>query len=225
MCPTPTSSAWSSVTSIALVGRALTAAPKRADKRRAIREAATEVFAEKGFHQARVSDIARTAGVADGTIYLYFRNKEDLLLNIFEDAMERLTADMVASMENVEDPLERIRIFANRHFLSVRDHRALAEVMQVEIRQSKKFLHDYRPESLWRYLGVFSEILRDGQRRGVIRDDVDPFIHMWSFFGALDELGMQWVLATRRGKDLFNLETAAEQIASVFIRGVTGSSS
>jgi len=199
----------------------LTSAPKRADKRRAIREAATEVFAEKGFHQARVSDIARQAGVADGTIYLYFRNKEDLLLNIFEDAMERLATELAEALDGVEDPLERIRVFARNHFSQVRDHRALAEVMQVEIRQSKKFLHDYRPESLWRYLGLFAEILRDGKGTGVIREDVDPFIHMWSFFGSLDELGMQWVLSARRGKDLFNLETAAEQIASVFIRGVT----
>ncbi len=199
----------------------MTSAPKRADKRRAIREAATEVFAEKGFHQARVSDIARQAGVADGTIYLYFRNKEDLLLNIFEDAMERLATELAEALDGVEDPLERIRVFARNHFSQVRDHRALAEVMQVEIRQSKKFLHDYRPESLWRYLGLFAEILRDGKGTGVIREDVDPFIHMWSFFGSLDELGMQWVLSARRGKDLFNLETAAEQIASVFIRGVT----
>ena len=183
------------------------------------------MFAEKGFHQARVSDIARTAGVADGTIYLYFRNKEDLLLNIFEDAMERLTEELGDALEGVEDPLERIRVFARTHFRQVRDHRHLAEVMQVEIRQSKKFLHDYRPESLWRYLGVFAEILRDGQGLGAIRADVDPFIQMWSFFGSLDELGMQWVLAARRGKDLFNLEAAAEQIASVFIRGVASSSS
>jgi TetR/AcrR family fatty acid metabolism transcriptional regulator len=203
----------------------LASAPKRADKRRAIREAATEVFAEKGFHQARVSDIARKACVADGTIYLYFRNKEDLLLNIFEDAMERLASELTLALKGVDDPLERIRVFARNHFGQVRDHRSLAEVMQVEIRQSKKFLHDYRPESLWRYLGMFAEILREGKNRGQIREDVDPFIHMWSFFGSLDELGMQWVLSARRGKDLFNLDTAAEQIASVFIRGVTVSAS
>jgi TetR/AcrR family fatty acid metabolism transcriptional regulator len=190
---------------------------RRAEKRTLIADAAVEVFAEKGFHQARVSDIARRAGVADGTIYLYFKNKEDLLLCIFEEKMEVLLTGLVDVLDAVDDPLEKIRAFAQYHFQQVRDNRAVAEVLQVELRLSNKFVKDYRPEQLWAYLGVFGKILEDGVARGQIREGVDPFIASWAFFGSLDEIAMQWVLA--RNKQKFNLEDAAEQVSQVFIRG------
>ena len=192
---------------------------RRADKRSLITEAAVDVFAAKGFHQARVSDIARRAGVADGTIYLYFKNKEDLLLSIFEEKMDQLLEGLGEALADAHDPVEQIRRFARFHFQQVRDNRAAAEVLQVELRLSNKFLKEYRPEKLWAYLGVFGQIVREGQAGGVFRDDIDPFIGMWSFFGALDELAMQWVLSKKQ--DRFPLEAAADQVADVFIRGMS----
>jgi TetR/AcrR family fatty acid metabolism transcriptional regulator len=191
---------------------------RRADKRTLITEAAIEVFAEKGYNSARISDIARTAGVADGTIYLYFKNKEDLLLCVFEEKMDELLVGLGEALRDTDDPVERIRRFARYHFQQVRDNRRAAEVLQVELRLSNKFLKEYRPEKLWAYLGVFGQIVRDGQARGLFRTAVDPFIGMWAFFGALDELAMQWVLS--RKADRFSLEAAADQVADVFIRGL-----
>lgn len=191
---------------------------KRADKRELITDAATHVFAEKGFHQARVSDVARRAGVADGTIYLYFKNKEDLLLSIFEEKMDLLLQGLDEAIGQVTDPRQRIRAFASFHFEQVRTNRATAEVLQIELRLSNKFLKEYRPEKLWAYLGVFAQIVREGQAQGLFREDVDPFVSMWAFFGALDEFAMQWVLA--RNPERFSLAEAAEQISSIFIRGI-----
>jgi TetR/AcrR family fatty acid metabolism transcriptional regulator len=194
------------------------AARERTDKHDLILDAAIEVFAEKGFHHARISDIARRAGVADGTIYLYFRNKDDVLLTIFEEKMGILIAGVQAALEGVDDPLQKVRIFARYHFRQVEDHRALAEVLQIELRLSNKFLKEYRPEKLWEYLNVFANIVREGQERGVVRAELDPFVLMWAFFGALDEIAMQWVLAKRRDK--FSLEATADTVADVFIRGM-----
>ncbi len=191
---------------------------RRADKRNLITDAAVEVFAEKGFHQARVSDIAKRAGVADGTIYLYFKNKEDLLLSIFEQKMDLLLAGLGEALADTDDPIERVRRFASFHFQQVRDNRSAAEVLQVELRLSNKFLKEYRPEKLWAYLQVFGQVVREGQHAGLFREDIDPFIGMWAFFGALDELAMQWVLS--RKQDRFPLELAAEQVAEIFIRGM-----
>ncbi len=190
----------------------------RGEKRVRIIESAIEVFAEKGFHQARVTDIAQRAGVADGTIYLYFRNKEDLLLTIFEEKMDTINEGALHELAPIADPLERIRAFARYHFRLVRENRALAEVLQVELRLSNKFLKEYRPVKLWTYLGIFSGIIRQGQKQGVFRTDLDRFIVMWSFFGALDELAMQWVLSRKRPK--FDMESAAETVADIFIRGI-----
>lgn len=189
----------------------------RTDKHDLILEAAIDVFAAKGFHHARISDIARKAGVADGTIYLYFRNKDDVLLSIFEEKMGELLSGLRAVLEGVEDPSERVRHFARFHFRQVQDHRTLAEVLQIELRLSSKFLREYRPEKLWEYLNIFAGIIRDGQERGVFRAGLDPFVIMWAFFGAMDEIAMQWVLA-RRHK--FSLDAAADQVADVFIRGM-----
>ncbi len=190
----------------------------RGEKRVRIIDAAINVFAEKGFHQARVTDIATQAGVADGTIYLYFRNKEDLLLTIFEEKMQSINAGLKALLAPIDCPLDQIRAFARYHFRLVQENRALAEVLQVELRLSNKFLKEYRPKPLWTYLGTFAGIIRDGQKAGKVRPDVDPFVAKWAFFGALDELAMQWVLA--RGKPRFNLDAAAETIADIFIKGI-----
>jgi TetR/AcrR family fatty acid metabolism transcriptional regulator len=194
------------------------------DKRALISEAAIAVFADKGFHLARVSDIAKQAGVADGTIYLYFKNKEDLLLSIFEEKMDELLAGLTAAVAQTDDPVGQVRAFARFHFDQVRTHHRTAEVLQVELRLSNKFLKEYRPEKLWAYLGVFGQIVRAGQARGQFRADVDPFIGMWAFFGALDELAMQWVLSRRADpdatRDRFALDVAADQVADIFIRGL-----
>jgi TetR/AcrR family fatty acid metabolism transcriptional regulator len=195
-------------------------ARERADKHDLILEAAIEVFAEKGFHHARIADIARRAGVADGTIYLYFRNKDDVLLTIFEEKMGILIEGVQNALAGLDDPLEKVRTFARYHFRQVNDHRALAEVLQIELRLSNKFLKEYRPEKLWEYLGVFAGIVREGQERGVIRPELDPFVLMWAFFGALDEIAMQWVLSKRRDK--FSLEATADTVADVFIQGMAG---
>ena len=177
-----------------------------------------DVFAEKGFHQSRISDIARKAGVADGTIYLYFKNKEDLLLSIFEEKMDYLLSELGRALEGVEDPIERVRCYARFHFRHIRENPAAAEVLQVELRLSNKFLKEYRPEKLWAYLNVFGQSIREGQSRGLFREDIEPFVAMWAFFGAMDELAMQWVLS-RKG-ELFSLDSAADMVADIFIRGM-----
>lgn len=199
------------------------AEPSRPDKRDRIIDAAVDVFADKGFRAARVSDIARMAGVADGTIYLYFKNKEDLLLVIFEEKMALLLEMLQATLAESLDPIDQIRAYARHHFRAIEQHPALAQVLQVELRQSHRFLREYRPEMLWRYLDVFGELVRAGQAAGRIRADVDPFLAQWAFFGALDEISIQWVLSRKR--DRFNLENAASQVVEMFLRGMERGSS
>lgn len=193
----------------------------RSEKRDRIIDAAVSVFAEKGYRAARISDIARGAGVADGTIYLYFRNKEDLLLTIFEEKMVGILEGLQAALDGVTDPADRMRAFAHFHFEQMRQHPALAQVFQVELRQSTRFVRKYRPERLWAYLGLFGDIVKQGQAAGVFRADLDPFLAKWAFFGALDELSIQWVVARKR--DRFNLEKAADQVVDMFLHGMGAS--
>lgn len=190
----------------------------RSDKHERILDAAIDVFAERGFHNARIADIARKAGVADGTIYNYFHNKDDVLLSIFEEKMGQMIDGITAALEGVDDPLQKVRVFALYHLGQVEKHRALAEVLQIELRLSHKFLKEYRPEKLWSYLNIFAGIVRDGQARGLVRPELDPFVLMWAFFGAMDESAIQWVLARKPEK--FPLQATAETVADIFIRGM-----
>src|SRR5215510_9890643 len=105
--------------------------PARGEKREAILRAATDVFAERGFFNAQVADVARAAGVAAGTVYLYFRSKDDLLVSIFERTMRDALADGRAAVSGVGDPAERLRQFARVHLGRLGRDRNLAIVFQV----------------------------------------------------------------------------------------------
>src|SRR5689334_16125522 len=112
-------------------------------KRPRILEAAIRVFADKGFYNAKVSEIAREAGVADGTIYLYFKSKDDLLISLFEDRMEEVNETVRAALASAADPVEKLRRVVHLHLSMVEKNRHVAEVLIVELRQSAKFIKEY----------------------------------------------------------------------------------
>ena len=192
-------------------------AQKKPEKYRNILAAAVRVFARKGFYHARVSEIAREAGVADGTIYLYFHNKDDILISLFEQEMQKVIENVKAEIEKTDDPLEKIRLFAIAHLSLVENNKDMSEVIQVELRQSTKFMKEYHNEQFFEYLNLISTIVREGQEKGLIRADVEPGIVKRAFFGALDEMSRFWVLSSKRK---YSIKTAAEQISEFFIKGI-----
>src|SRR5947209_18946423 len=141
-------------------------------KRDAILRAAIDVFAERGYFNAQVADIARAAGVAAGTVYLYFRSKDDLLISIFERSMRDALAEGRAMVEAERDPRLRLRRFARLHLGRLGRDRNLAIVFQVELRQSTKFMERFSATLLRDYLGLVRGAIADGQRTGVLRADI-----------------------------------------------------
>ncbi len=198
------------------------AAARKRDKRRQILDAAVTVFADRGFHKSRVSDVARAAEVADGTIYLYFKSKDDILISIFEEAMQEMIDGAQAAIAEVDDPLERLRAFALFHMDNVEQERGVAKVLQVELRLSNTFMKEYKPAALVAYLNIVGAAIADGQARGLVRPEVNPIIARRAFFGALDEIAMQWILTPNAR---YGLRESAEQIADLFVRGLRAASS
>ncbi len=180
-------------------------------------EGAIKVFAKKGFYNAKVSEIAREANVADGTIYLYFKNKDDILISLFEEKVDLIIHRMEAELNKVDDPMDKIRTFVEHHMRLVRENKSLSEVIQIELRQSSKFMRRYLPVKFLEYLDLIGHIIEDGKRRGVIREDIIPAIAKRAIFGALDEMSLYWVL-TRKPK--YSLEQSIEQISMFFIDGL-----
>ncbi len=187
------------------------------DKHPRIINAAIKVFAEKGFYNTRISEIAQQANVADGTIYLYFKNKDDILISLFEEEFGKICKIMREELNKIDDPKEKLRIFAFRHLNLILDNRNLAEVIQVELRQSAKFMREYVNKVFLEYLNLVSAVIREGQEKGIFRKDVSPGIIKRAFFGALDEMARYWVLSTRKKYAPAN---SADEISEVFIRGL-----
>jgi TetR/AcrR family fatty acid metabolism transcriptional regulator len=131
--------------------------------------AATKIFARKGFFQAKVSDIAREAQVADGTIYLYFDNKDDILISLFEEQMKAVLENMIEQISVEKDAVKKIEKFALTHLKLIELNKNMAEIIQVELRQSGKFMKEYKNEKFLQYLNLISEIIKDGQDQGIFR--------------------------------------------------------
>lgn len=193
---------------------------KKGDKRQQILDAAVEVFARSGFHGSRVSDIAREAEVADGTIYLYFKSKDEILLALFEQKMTEMIQAAQQALEGIDDPFEKLRRFCVHHMKNVEEHRSAAKVLQVELRLSNTFMKEYKPLPLQDYLNLVGRVLEEGQSRGLVRADLNPVIVRRALFGALDEIAMQWILTPNAR---YGLTESALQIADVFIDGLRAS--
>jgi TetR/AcrR family transcriptional regulator, fatty acid metabolism regulator protein len=197
----------------------LSALPRRepapGPKHDAILRAAIDVFAERGFFNAQVADVARAAGVAAGTVYLYFKGKDDLLVSIFDRSMRDGLAAGRAAVAAVDDPRERLRRLARGHLARLGSDRNLAIVFQVELRQSTKFMERFSSTLLRDYLGLIREAVADGQRAGIFRGDIKPTAAAKMLFGALDEMATNWILSKRR----YSLEAEADVVVDLFVNG------
>lgn len=187
------------------------------DKRDAILRAATQAFARHGFFHAQVADIAREAGVAAGTVYLYFRGKDDLLASVFERAMREAIDEGRAAVDASATPAERLRRIARLHLERIGRDRDLAVVFQVELRQSTKFMERFSSTHLRQYLGIIRQVIADGQAAGQFRRDLNPTIAAKILFGALDEMATNWMLSRRR----YSLADQADVVTDLFLNGAS----
>lgn len=186
------------------------------DKYRRILDAAIEVIAESGYFQARVTDIAARAGVADGTIYLYFKNKEQVLMAAIESAFSAFLKRARTELSRSHEPHERLRRLAQLHLETLGANRSLAIVFQTELRQSAKFLAQFSHHQLVEYFELIRAEVREGQRAGVFRRELSDKIVANCFFGALDEMVTSWVLSEHD----YPLAGAADAIVDVILQGL-----
>ncbi|HEX9850836.1 TetR/AcrR family transcriptional regulator [Candidatus Deferrimicrobium sp.] len=187
------------------------------EKRDRILRAAVKIFSRKGFFNSKVSEIARSAEVADGTIYLYFKNKDDLLISLFEEKMGEVVEDVRRRIAVGGNALEKLKIFIENHMDLLEREAGLVEVLQVELRQSTKFLKDYTPVRFFEYLEVISGILEEGKREGVFRPDLDTSIARRAIFGALDELSLTYILSR---KPKYHPTVTAAELCRLLMEGL-----
>jgi len=186
-------------------------------KRESILRAATRVFARNGYFNSKVADIAHAAGVADGTVYLYFKSKEEILHSIFDQNMAEAIAADRKLIERLRDPREKLRRIAALHLERLGADRDLAVVFQVELRGSTKFMQEFSAAGFAEYLGLLRAIFEEGQRAGVFRKELNAKVAAKIFFGALDEMATNWIISKRN----YKLEPMADVVMDVFLNGVS----
>jgi TetR/AcrR family fatty acid metabolism transcriptional regulator len=196
-------------------------ANRNADKYQRILDAAVAVFAEKGFFTSRIADIADRADVADGTVYLYFKSKEEILMTAINTAFDRFMSLARTELTKLPDPAERLRRLAFLHLDAMGSNRNLAVVFQMELRQSTRFLSEFSHQHMVEYLQLVREAIRDGQEQGIFRREMSDKYAANCFFGALDEMVTSWVLSGNE----FHLPHAADAVVDIFLNGVRAAQS
>ncbi len=180
-------------------------------KYKQIVDAAVIVIAENGYHQAQVSKIAKEAGVADGTIYLYFKNKEDILISVFREKMGIFVNNVEVILKQDIDTSEKLFRMIDSHFRILHEDRHLAIVTQLELRQSNKELRLRINEVLKEYLMLLDAILKEGIVKGVLDQDLDIRLARQMVFGTIDETITSWVMNDQK-YDLMKLSPEVHRL-------------
>lgn len=179
-------------------------------------EAAVKVIAENGYHASQVSKIAKEAGVADGTIYLYFKNKEDVLVSVFEEKMGQFIDKIAKETSKQENADTKLKTLIEMHFSQLEENPNLAIVTQLELRQSNYSLRLQINNVLKAYLNIIDEVIEEGMKEKDFRPDINPSLVRQMIFGTLDEVVTNWVMKDRK----YSLVDQAEEVHRFLTNGL-----
>jgi len=189
---------------------------KNKPKYKQIIDAAVIVIADNGYHQAQVSKIAKQAGVADGTIYLYFKNKEDILISVFQEKMSLFVDNLQDIIKESSSASEMLLRMIEGHFKVLSEDHHLATVTQLELRQSNKDLRLKINSILKEYLKLLDEILKKGIEVGEFMQDIDIRLVRQVIFGTIDEVSTTWVMKEQK----YDLVAMAPRVHQILLKGI-----
>lgn len=185
-------------------------------KRERILDAAIVEIAQSGYYKTTISTIARRAGVADGTIYLYFRNKTEILVSIFDRAMARFIEAGRKELARVQGAEAQLRRIVELHLALVGENRDLAVIFQVELRHSLHFMAQFSRSRIREYLEIIAGVIGHGQQEGTFRSNLDPLLAAKAVFGILDEMATDWILSHRNTR----LAAKSDEVADLVLGGL-----
>ncbi len=193
---------------------------KKTEKKIRIQEAAIHVLARNGYHGTTVSQIAKAAGVADGTLYLYFENKDDLLLKIINERTGQFIDDGKNILETIKSPMDRLHKFAELHLESLGADEDLACIFQIELRHNLRMMKNFSETRLRKYFNILEQIITEAQEQGRIRKEIEPRHTAKLIFGVLDELVTNWLLSERD----YPLVNMADPTLDILFHGIASRS-
>jgi TetR/AcrR family fatty acid metabolism transcriptional regulator len=181
-----------------------------------ILEAAVKVFACQGFRQSTISQIAKEAGVADGTIYLYFKNKDDILVHFFSFKAKQVFDCFRKEVGRGADSTAKLRNLVRMHLTEFQRDPDMAVVYRVETHQSSRLAEEQIREMAKMYQDIIAEIIEQGQQEGSIRKELYVGLVKRFILGAVEETIGSWLHSGRS----YDLVSMADPLVDLFIRGI-----
>jgi len=193
-------------------------AKRTGGKYQAIIEAAVRVIAQQGYHNAQVSKIAKEAGVADGTIYVYFENKDDVLISVFNEKMGQFIAAINQQMQSLPSVKEKLHCLISMHFGNMAKNKDYAVVTQIELRQSNPVVQEGIGQVLKKYFDLIDNLIEEGKREGLFSAEMDNRLARKMIFGTLDQVVTAWIMKGAK----YDLTSNVDPVFELLLFGLTG---
>jgi len=193
-------------------------AKRTGGKYQAIIEAAVRVIAQQGYHNAQVSKIAKEAGVADGTIYVYFKNKDDVLISVFSEKMGQFIETINRQMKTLTSVKDKLRCLISIHFGHMAKNKEYAVVTQIELRQSNPVVQEGIGQTLKRYFDLIDGLIEEGKKEGLFPESLDNRLARKMIFGTLDQVVTAWIMKGAK----YDLLSNVDPVYELLLFGLTG---
>lgn len=187
------------------------------DKKLNILNAAEKLFSEYGYTKTKISDIAKVANVSEGTIYDYFKNKDDLILSISETRLNEHIKKL-AGVFHIESPVKKLRRFIKYHFSLFMRNRDFLKVFVMDTILNDKFYSSKAYETYKDYLGILEEIIDDGKEDGIFYPNINVRVFRNMFMGSFTHMSLRWVVFEDQK---FDTIMEIEQLVDLLTRAVT----
>jgi len=191
-------------------------AKRSGEKYHVLIDAAVKTFARTGYHRTRIADIAREAGVADGTVYIYFENKEDILVSLFQDLMFSFVEELCSELVQCQTANEKLAAIINYHLKTLSNKPDQAKVTQIELRQIDQTINEGISRPLMKYFQLIEEVIEEGKEQCLYRQNLNTRTARKVVFGAIDEVVTCWVMSSKP----YDLTTLSEPVYDLLVRGL-----
>lgn len=189
---------------------------KQEEKRVRILESAAKVFAREGFYNAKIKDVAQEAGVAHGTVYLYFSSKEDLLISLFRENLSELIQYVQSEIQKEKNAEDKLRRMMSLQIELIETNPELTALMLVEFPQTGKFLSSDSINELAAYIDMIANILKEGMAEGIFDNSIDVDVVATVIYSGIQGIATRWVLEEMK----YPLKKVADEISKVFLDGI-----
>ena len=189
---------------------------KQEEKRKGILEAAARVFAREGFHNAKIEDVAHEAGVAHGTVYLYFGSKDDLLVSVFRENLSEIIEYVGSEIKKERNAEDKLRRMISLQIELIETNPELTELLLVEFPQTGRFLNGHAVGEIAAYIDMIAGILKEGIAEKVFDDSMDVDIAATVIYSGIQGIATRWILEGMK----YPFKKAASEISELFLRGI-----